>query len=63
MTAITVVITLLPTGTFFLARTMLNPEGFWQEFAVLGVGVYLLAGLQILFGIGGIVFLFIVWSD
>ena len=46
-TVIVTVIAFLPTAFFFFAKNMMNPEGFWQNFAVYGIGVYFLGGIQI----------------
>lgn len=40
---------LMPTWIFILVKTLLSPDGFWQKFAVYGLGVYFLGALQIVF--------------
>ena len=36
----------LPAGIFLLSYIFLNPQGFWQQFVLYGVGIWLLGGLQ-----------------
>jgi hypothetical protein len=36
----------IPMWVFLIARSALNPEGFWQKFAVFGIGIWFLGGLQ-----------------
>ena len=52
---ISVVVAGIPTWIWLLARTLLEPEGFWQEVVVLGLGVWVLGGLQIF------ALIFLVW--
>ncbi len=52
---ISVVVAGVPTWIWLLARTLLEPEGFWQEVVVLGLGVWVLGGLQIL------ALIFLIW--
>ena len=37
----------IPTLLFLYIKGLMNPDGFWQTFAVYGFGVYFLGGLQI----------------
>jgi len=46
---ITLLFALLPTWAFLFIKSALTPEGFWQNFAVYGVGVWFLGGLQLVF--------------
>lgn len=39
---------LTPTWLFIFAKSVLSPEGFWQQFIFYGLGVYLLGGFQII---------------
>ncbi len=53
---------LTPLWIFLLARSMLNPQGFWQNLALSGLSFYILCGAQLLaLGLLG-VFLIIIWS-
>ncbi len=61
--AFTLAIALIPLWTYLLVRNSLDPQTFWQKFLVLGVGVYLLGGLQIVFLIIWAVILANVFSD
>ena len=38
----------LPSTAFILTRSLLKPEGFWQNFVLTGAGIYILVGLQFL---------------
>lgn len=40
-------VALIPTGLFFLIKNFTNPDGFWQQIAIYGIGSYFLGGLQI----------------
>ncbi|HXV26485.1 MAG TPA: hypothetical protein VD862_00425 [Candidatus Paceibacterota bacterium] len=40
----------IPAWIFLGARALLEPEGFWQNLAVTGLGVWILGGFQF-FGI------------
>jgi hypothetical protein len=53
----------IPLGVFLGARSMLNPEGFLQEFFVFGVGIWLVGAAQLLFFIGGMIVQFFIWTD
>jgi hypothetical protein len=37
----------IPTEIFLLIYFLVSPNGFWQKFAVYGVGIWLLGGLQV----------------
>jgi hypothetical protein len=52
----------IPTYIFLVAKGALNPEGFWQTFIVLGVGLWLLGGLQFMLFVGAIVFIAYIWT-
>ncbi|KPJ85444.1 hypothetical protein AMJ57_03060 [Parcubacteria bacterium SG8_24] len=56
-------IALIPTWLYILARLLLEPDGFWQEVVVLGLGVWVLGGIQIMLLIFLIYFLVSMWSD
>lgn len=40
------VICFIPTWVFLLIRYLLNPQGFWENFAVFGAGVWILGAFQ-----------------
>lgn len=45
-------VTFIPVWVYVGARILLQPEGFWQELALGAVGIFALAGLQVMFLIG-----------
>ncbi|MES2749680.1 MAG: hypothetical protein V4606_04790 [Patescibacteria group bacterium] len=53
----------LPLWFFLGARSMLNPEGFLQEFFVLGVGIWLVGAAQLMFFIVGMIVQYFIWTD
>ena len=59
----TLAIALLPLWAYLLVRSSLDPQTFWQKFLILGAGVYLLGGLQIILLIIWAVILANVFSD
>ena len=50
--------TLIPLWIFLLARLVFNPQGFWQNLVLTGLGVWVLGGLQVAFLIGGTMLFF-----
>jgi uncharacterized membrane protein len=56
-----ITICLVPTWIYLLARLLLSPNGFWQEFVVFGLGVYLLGFAQFLLALILIWFLWHLW--
>ena len=46
---IAALIAFLPAIFFFTVKALLSPTGFWQNFAVYGLGAWFLGGLQIIF--------------
>jgi hypothetical protein len=55
------VLALIPTWIFLGVKSFANPEGFWQNIVLLGVGVWVLGGIQMVFVIGGLAVSFSVW--
>ena len=53
MGIIITVVCFVPMELYVTAKFLLNPQGFWQNFALLGVGIYVAGAAQI--------FLFIIW--
>lgn len=53
-TVLITVVAFTPTWLFLIVRSILEPEGFMQNFLVFGLGVYILGGLQLM-----LVFLFL----
>ncbi len=56
-----VVIVGIPAWVYLAIRHFLSPEGFWQEFFLLGVGVLVLGGIQVSFAIVGLIVLVLIW--
>lgn len=60
---VSVLVAGIPTWVWLLTRTLLEPDGFWQELVVIGLGVWVLGGLQIFFLILLLFWLIAVWTD
>lgn len=56
------VIALFPTWVYLLFRYVLNPVGFWQKVVTLALGLIFLGTLQIIFLVGLVFCLYIIWS-
>lgn len=54
---------LFPVWLYLIAKNAFDPQGFWQEFFLFGVGVWFLGGLQILLLIVFGVFALKLWAD
>ncbi len=52
----------IPTLLFLGAQSFLSPEGFFQNFLILGIGVWFLRGIQIILFIVWIVALLFIWN-
>ena len=63
ITLVSLLVAGIPAWIWLLAHTLLEPDGFWQEIVVLGLGVWVLGGLQIIFLIVLLAWLIAVWSD
>lgn len=53
----------IPTELYFLIRWVAEPEGFWQELALAGVGLFFLGFIQLVLAFAFIYWLFMVWDD
>lgn len=53
----------LPFWSYLFMRSMLTPQGFWQNFFLLGFGLYVLGAAQIVFLILFFVALYVIWGD
>ena len=54
------VVTLIPTWLFLLIRHFTDPNGFWQNLVLVGLGMWFLGGIQIIlmfFWVGVVIFL------
>lgn len=61
VTVVLLALTLIPTWAFFLVKSYANPQGFWQNLAMFGIGFWLLSGLQIFFLVGGFILILGFW--
>lgn len=55
-------ITIIPTLLFLGGRSLVSPEGFLQNFFVLGRGTYFLFGAQFVFAVIFFGTLFFIWK-
>jgi hypothetical protein len=53
----------IPTWIWLSIRTITNPEGFWQEFALGILGVWLLGGLQVALLIIFLALILMLWFE
>ncbi len=53
---------LIPFWLYLVVRWLLEPDGFLAEFLVLGLGVYVLGGIQFFLIILWFVFLLSIWA-
>ena len=57
--AITVIVIwilgLTPTWFFLVVRFLANPDGFWQNLVLIGLGTWFLGSAQVMFFMGTIV--------
>ncbi|MDP3792843.1 MAG: hypothetical protein Q8Q89_03900 [bacterium] len=61
---ITVVIwavALIPLWIFLGAKSLANPDGFWQNIVLFGLGLWVLGGIQVVLFIGGVAVTVVVW--
>jgi len=56
------IITFIPTWFYLFVKNSLNPQGFWAELVVLGMGIYFLGGIQLLLFTAFIWCLLIIWE-
>ncbi|HEY4477232.1 MAG: hypothetical protein A3B25_02560 [Candidatus Ryanbacteria bacterium RIFCSPLOWO2_01_FULL_48_26] len=48
---IVIVLALTPTWLFIGGRSLINPTWFFQEFFILGIGIWFLGGIQLVLAI------------
>jgi len=53
----------IPTWIYLGARWAIEPSGFWQNFALVGMGLFFLGGIQFLLAILLAYWLFWVWFE
>jgi len=49
LSVIAIVVAFIPTELFFLAIWAFEPQGFWQNLALTGIGIWFLESIQVLF--------------
>lgn len=54
---------LIPVWLYFLTRWLIEPDTFWQEFAIFCVFAIGIGWLQVILGIGGFVLTLVVLAD
>jgi hypothetical protein len=59
---LSLIISLFPTLIIIALWIILNPVNFWQGLALIGIGAYFLAGIQIILLVFFIMFLVAIWS-
>jgi len=42
------ILSCIPLGIFLGIKSSISPQGFWQQFAIYGLGIYLFGALQII---------------
>jgi hypothetical protein len=52
----------IPLWIYLFLRFIFNPEGFWQNFVLFGVGLYIFGGLQIILIVVWLLFLVAIWE-
>lgn len=57
MSSVIVALCLTPTWVYLLARSLLEPEGFWQNLFLAGLGFWFLGSLQFCLAIVGLALL------
>lgn len=53
----------LPTDLFLLIRHFAEPQGFWQNLVILGLGFYFLGVIQIALFIFGVAIFIAIWAE
>lgn len=52
-----------PTLIYLGARLLFEPHGFWQEFFLFGVGIWLLGAFQVILAILWIILIIVIWAN
>lgn len=63
LTVLGIAIAGIPSWLYLLMSSALNPEGFWQNLVMVGVGLYVLGGFQFILLIGLFAWLWAVWTN
>lgn len=48
---------------YLAVRLLLTPNGFWQELVLVGLGVWVLGFVQLIFGFVALLLIFSIWKD
>lgn len=61
---VVIIFCFIPSYIFFAIKYLVEPEGFWQNFAVYGLGMYVFGGVQVgLFILWLFLIIFIICED
>jgi hypothetical protein len=52
----------IPLWVYLIANMLLAPQGFWQNFFLFGIGIWLLGGTQVLLFFIWIAVLITIWE-
>ncbi|HPT26293.1 MAG TPA: hypothetical protein PLZ95_07720 [Bryobacteraceae bacterium] len=63
LTVVAFAVASIPTWLWLFIYFTVKPQSFWEKFAVLGVGVVVLGGLQFALALMFVGFMFTVWSE
>ena len=63
LSLVVTVLAFTPTWMFLLANHLLAPHGFWQNFVLFGVGIYIGGSIQIVLFLCWAGCLFFIWID
>jgi hypothetical protein len=59
---LTVIVAMIPTWLFFFIRHLAEPQGFWQNLILFGLGFYFLVGIQIICAVFALVVIVGTWA-
>ncbi len=62
MSLLAVLVALIPLWIFLLARLLFQPEGFWQNLVLTGLGIWLMGAIQLVFLVVLMFVLIAIWE-
>ena len=62
-TLLVTILASLPTDFFLLIRHFAEPQGFWQNLVIFGLGFYFLGAIQVMFLIFWAASIVVIWSE
>lgn len=62
LTIVSLVVALLPFWIFLAVKHFFTPEGFWQNLALAGLGLWIGGGIQILLLLIFLFVLYLIWN-